>query len=85
MSYLEIGGDDTFAGVAPVNPPSSLAPHAFNDGGFASYHKVNGYAVGMQIDGTVVAVPEPESYALFLAGLGLTDLIARRRKPGTNA
>jgi hypothetical protein len=29
---------------------------------------------------TVTAVPEPESYALFLAGLGLMGLVARRRK-----
>jgi hypothetical protein len=28
---------------------------------------------------TVTAVPEPESYALFLAGLGLMGLVARRR------
>ena len=29
---------------------------------------------------TVTAVPEPESYALFLAGLGLLGLVARRRR-----
>jgi hypothetical protein len=28
----------------------------------------------------VAAVPEPESYAMFLAGLGLMGFIARRRK-----
>jgi hypothetical protein len=28
----------------------------------------------------VTAVPEPESYALFLAGLGLMGLVARRRR-----
>ena len=30
--------------------------------------------------GPVVAVPEPESYALFLAGLGVMGAIARRRR-----
>ena len=29
----------------------------------------------------VVAVPEPESYAMFLAGLGLVGALARRRRP----
>jgi hypothetical protein len=28
---------------------------------------------------TVAAVPEPGSYAMFLAGLGLMGLVARRR------
>lgn len=31
-------------------------------------------------DGLVSAIPEPESYALMLAGLGLMTTIARRRK-----
>ena len=30
--------------------------------------------------GPVVAIPEPESYALFLAGLGVMGAIARRRR-----
>jgi hypothetical protein len=30
----------------------------------------------------VAAVPEPETYAMFMAGLGLMGLIARRRKNG---
>jgi hypothetical protein len=34
-----------------------------------------------EMDGVaVVAVPEPETYAMLLAGLGLTALMARRRK-----
>jgi hypothetical protein len=30
----------------------------------------------------VTQVPEPESYAMFMAGLGLMGFIARRRKDG---
>ena len=32
----------------------------------------------------VTAVPEPETYAMFMAGLGLMGFIARRRKNGFN-
>jgi hypothetical protein len=31
-------------------------------------------------NGTVGAVPEPESYAMLLAGLGLMGAVVRRRK-----
>jgi hypothetical protein len=36
---------------------------------------------GQEVQGTITsAVPEPESYAMMLAGLGLMASIARRRK-----
>ena len=31
--------------------------------------------------GTVAAIPEPETYALMLAGLGVIGFVARRRRP----
>ncbi|WP_226451465.1 PEP-CTERM sorting domain-containing protein [Ferribacterium limneticum] len=41
-------------------------------------------SLGLSGAGNVIyaAVPEPESYAMFLAGLGLMGLIARRRAKG---
>jgi hypothetical protein len=36
-------------------------------------------------EGITAAVPEPETYAMFLAGLGLIGGIARRRKQKTTA
>ena len=38
------------------------------------------YYLGNSYNITVAAVPEPESYAMLLAGLGLMGAIARRRK-----
>ncbi|WP_296509966.1 FxDxF family PEP-CTERM protein [Rhodoferax sp.] len=36
-------------------------------------------------NGTVTAVPEPESYAMLLAGLGLMGVVAKRRSRSTAA
>lgn len=49
--------------------------------------KASGYVTGGQLPGvslvaanyTITPVPEPESYAMLLAGLGLVGTIARRR------
>lgn len=40
----------------------------------------DGFDHYFRLEGSVTAVPEPESYAMFLAGLGLMGAIARRRK-----
>lgn len=58
-----------------ISAPSSPAAFVLNISGtpttsFAGYHGSI----------TVTAVPEPESYAMLLAGLGLMGAVARRRK-----
>ena len=50
-------------------------------GPFAGYNVILGAAAGSITDPTPVSsVPEPETYAMMLAGLGLMGVIARRRK-----
>lgn len=39
------------------------------------------YQMELNLVGNVAAVPEPETYAMMLAGLGMIGAIARRRKP----
>ncbi|MEI8385529.1 MAG: PEP-CTERM sorting domain-containing protein [Nitrosomonadaceae bacterium] len=47
------------------------------------YQNLGGDNVGALLDNVAVtSVPEPESYALFMAGLGVMGFIARRRKNG---
>jgi hypothetical protein len=48
-----------------------------------SFQNRGGDNVGALLDNvTVTAVPEPESYAMIMAGLGLMGFIVRRRKTG---
>jgi len=71
---FEIQGGDTFGGVAPGTLSDPLAKYAFNAGGYEGYQAMS-QTFGVQ----VAAVPEPETYALMLAGLGLLATVARRR------
>lgn len=71
---LEVQGSDTFSGVAPGTLNNPLSAYAFNAGGFEGYQAMS-QSFGLQ----VTAVPEPEMYALMLAGFGLIGFMARRR------
>lgn len=71
---LEVQGADSFSGVAPVSPPSPLAKYTFNDGGIGGYQAMT-QTFGVQ----VTAVPEPESFAMLLAGLAVLGAAAGRR------
>jgi len=77
---FEVQGSDSFGGDAPIAAPSPLARYAFNDGSYLGYHAMNGLPIGIQIDATIAAVPEPATTGMLLAGLGLVAGIARRRK-----
>jgi hypothetical protein len=49
---------------------------------FAGGDVGNGH--GSLLSQTIPAIPEPETYAMMLAGLGLLGFVARRRRQGLN-
>lgn len=51
----------------------------FPDGDAREVQPLNGRIILTDVPGFVTAVPEPETYAMLLAGLGLIGFIARRR------
>jgi hypothetical protein len=90
-SATEDGVDVTFTGIRTDSSTVTQtfhvldgAPQTFSFGSFTNLAAVSwtNDAMYHQFDNiNVAAVPEPSSYALFLVGLGLMALVARRRAP----
>jgi len=61
-------------------PALTSPPYAINNIGWIEAH--SGSVNGQRVDvfGPVNAVPEPETYAMMMLGLGLVGAISRRRK-----
>ena len=61
---------------------NGLASHVniYDNGGYISGTHINGSFQLTSVNFNVAAVPEPETYALMLAGLGAVAFIARRRQ-----
>ncbi len=72
---LELSGNDwAFANVtSQLTPGKSLT-------GFSMYGTTTGPAYFDDFNLVAGAVPEPQTYALMLAGLGVMGLVARRRR-----
>jgi hypothetical protein len=65
--------------ILDINKSTGFATVLTNYAGYG-LGAANGTAFYTEAGATVAAVPEPESYAMILAGLGLLGFMARRRK-----
>src|SRR5450830_613801 len=75
--WVAFEGDSSGASyIASDVAPNPLALTAFNSGSGYNNSPMN---FALQVD-AVAAVPEADSYAMLLAGLGLLGFISRRRK-----
>jgi len=76
------GGSVTFSGVAvALNAGSNTIKFGYTPAGYLNGSGQSLADESWKITGaTVSAVPEPETYAMLLAGLGVMGAIARRRK-----
>jgi hypothetical protein len=86
-SFQNLQSDIYWTSNDYVNP-SSAWNFNFSNGyqGPYGYKDAQRYAMAVHsgdVGAVVSAVPEPETYAMLLAGLGLIGVVARRRKAGS--
>jgi hypothetical protein len=84
--FKEAGDTDTLLGSYSFDGTTGSTWHTFSAlTGGDYYYQITGNATGTSggfysITSAVQAVPEPETYALLLAGLGIMGSLYRRRK-----
>ena len=80
------GGDMMIGGDWAFNGSSGNTINSVNVGIGSYFYKVTGDAVGISgglyvISSAIAPIPEPETYALMLAGLGAIGFVVARRRP----
>lgn len=83
FANLAQGGNQTFLAGLDTSSAGDFSAHyvlMLSDADFGASSTRGAYQLHLDLVGNVAAVPEPETYAMFMAGLGLMGVIARRRK-----
>jgi hypothetical protein len=86
--YKEAGAVDVALGSFAFDDKSGAISYAFGAQGAGDYYYlVTGEGVGTRggfysVSSTVTPVPEPETYAMMLSGLGVIGFLALRRRSG---
>lgn len=81
FGFMPESGATTFAFAASITPGAPLELQVLGFAGDAEAFEGDTATYSSMITvQTVAAIPEPETYALMLAGLGVVGAIARRRR-----
>ena len=83
FTSLEQGLNQSFLVGLDTSSVGSFSAHyllTLSDADVGASGTRSSYQMELNLVGNVAAVPEPESYAMLLAGLGLLGAIARRRR-----
>jgi hypothetical protein len=84
-TFSSVGAYALFSGSTPLGAAAFNTPLSFTNLAAGSYSigwagvKTGSLGGAVGVAGFAVPVPEPETYAMLLAGLGMMGLIARRR------
>ncbi|MEW5967371.1 MAG: PEP-CTERM sorting domain-containing protein [Pseudomonadota bacterium] len=70
----------TASGVLPLDTTTPVFSHCSQAAVCPGLAFASGAEIVYVVSGQIVAVPEPEAYAMMLAGLGLVGWAARRRR-----
>jgi hypothetical protein len=83
LTALEQGYKQSFLADLDTSSVGSFGAHyllTLSDADVGASSTRNTYQMELNLVGNVAAVPEPETYAMMLAGMGLMGAMARRRR-----
>lgn len=83
FANLTQGGAQSFLAGLDTSSAGSFSAHyilTLSDADVGASSTRSAYQMELNLVGNVAAVPEPETYTMFISGLGLMGVIARRRK-----
>lgn len=73
-------GGTSYSGLVNITGGTGLFTGATGSGTFSGFDNLAGLTTAHNLNFTVTSVPEPETYAMMLAGLSFMGFVARRRK-----